>query len=116
MSTVEIDGVQVANFTIVIKRGGVFIDQWSFLGSSGTPDATLDAKIVVEPRGAASEEWNSSNGRFTNVSTGTYLLNLDEAYTTAITWDFANYHVYVVESSGNTVPCITSGFVFVENC
>src|SRR5258705_7498916 len=113
---VEIDGVQVANFTIVIQRGGVFIDQWAFLDEGGVPDAVLDAKIVIEPRGAASEEWNAGNGRFTNVGIGTYLLDLQEAYTTAILWDFANYHVYIVDSSGNTVPCITAGFVFLENC
>lgn len=115
--SIEVDGSPISSFTIVITRGGVFINQWAFLAEDGTPDNTLDAKIVVEPRGGQpAEEWNSSNGRFTNVSAGTYLLDLEEAYTSAILWDFANYHVYVVESSGNVVPCIVSGFVFVEDC
>src|SRR5258708_34695377 len=114
--SVEIDGVEISAFTIVIERGGVFIDQWTFLDEGGVPDATLDAKIIVEPHGAADEEWNAANGRFTSVGVGTYLLDLNEAYTAAITWDFANYHVYMVASSGNVVPCITSGFVFARNC
>lgn len=109
-------GVPIANVTITLTRGGVWIQQWTFLASVGNPDATLDAKFILEPRGAPSEEWNSTNGRFTNVDVGTYLLDLEEAYTAAITWDFANYHLYVVESSGNTDPCITSGFVFCNNC
>ncbi len=117
MPEVEIDGERISSFTIVITRGGVFINQWALLAEDGTPDATLDAKIVVEPRGGEpSEEWNSANGRFTNVGTGTYLLDLQEAYTSAIAWDFANYHLYVVDSSGNVVPCLTSGFAFARNC
>lgn len=116
MPEVEIDGQQVASFDIVITRDGVYINQWALLDEAGDPDPTLDAKIIVEPRGAANEEWNSANGRFTNVSTGTYLLDLDEAYTTAITWDFANYHLYIVDSSGNVVPCLIAGFVYVIDC
>ena len=113
---VQIDGEEVANFTMVVDRGGVFINQWVFLDADGNPDPTLNAYIVVEPDGAASEQWNSSNGRFTNVGVGTYLLDLSEAYTTATTWDFANYHVFIVDSSGNAVPCITAGFVFMRDC
>ncbi len=100
----------------MITRGGVFINQWTFLNEAGNPDATLDAKIIVDPNGAASEEWNSANGRFTNVGPGTYLLDLQEAYTSAIAWDSGNYHVYVVNSSGNIVPCIIEGLVFAESC
>src|SRR5258705_8550043 len=101
---IVVEGVPIANATITLTRGGVWIQQWAFLDEAGIPDGTLDAKFIIEPRGAAGEEWNAGNGRFTNVSTGTYLLDLQEAYTTAILWDFANYHLYVVESSGNVDP------------
>lgn len=113
---VEIDGEQIASFTIVITRGGAYINQWAFLDENGSPTPLLDAKIIVEPRTGSSEEWNAANGRFTNVSPGVYLLSLNEAYTTAIAWDAGNYHVYVVEDSGITVPCITAGLLFAENC
>lgn len=114
---IVVEGVPIANATITLTRGGVWIQQWAFLDDAGSPDPTLDAKFIIEPRGGEpGEEWNSSNGRFTNVDVGTYLLDLQEAYTQAILWDFADYHLYVVESSGNVDPCITSGFVFVSDC
>ncbi len=114
---IEIDGTPISNATITLTRGGVWIQQWAFLDEAGVADPTLDAKFIIEPRGGQpSEEWNSANGRFTNVATGTYLLDLQEAYTTAILWDFANYHLYVVESSGNVDPCIVDGYVFVNDC
>lgn len=110
-------GVPVANATITLTRGGVWIQQWTFLADTDSPDPTLDAKFIIEPVGGEPvEEWNSSNGRLTNVDVGTYLLDLQEAYTAAIVWDFARYHLYVVESSGNVSPCITAGFVFVKDC
>lgn len=117
MSTIVIDGsTEIANFTIVITRGGNYIKEFQFLDDAGTPQALLDAKIVYEPRGAASGEWNSTNGLFTNVSTGVYQLNLDETYTAAITWDAGNWHMYIVEDSGIVVPCVTDGLMFAEDC
>lgn len=117
MSTVvEIDGTPIASKTIVITRGGDYIEQWSFLAEDGTPTPLLEAKIIVEPDDEPAEEWNEANGRFTNVSDGVYLLALDTAYTTALAWSSGKYHVYIVEASGFIDPCVTSGLTFAEDC
>lgn len=115
-AVIEINGTPIANKTIVITRGGDFVEQWSFLDGDGVPQILLEAKIIVEPDDADAEEWNDVNGRFTNVSDGVYVLDLDVAYTTAITWSTGKYHVYIVEDSGFIDPCITNGLLFAEDC
>ena len=117
MPSIVIDGTtQIANFTIVITKGGAYIKEFQFLDDNGAPQALLDAKIIYEPRGAPDDEWNSVNGYFTNVSTGVYQLLLDEAFTSAITWSAGNWHMYIVEASGFTFPCVTDGLLFAEEC
>ena len=116
MSVISVDGVIIANKTIVITRGGDFQEQWTFADSDEVVTPLLEAKIMIEPDGAASEEWTQANGRFTNVSDGVYLLTLSVAYTTAIAWDSGSYHVYIVEASGFIDPCVTNGFLFAVDC
>lgn len=113
---VEIDGVEISSWTPVITRGGAFIHQLSFLDDDGDPIALLDAEFIVEPNGSASITWSSADGRFTNVSPGVYLLNLEEAYTPTLSWDSGRYHISIVDPSGITDPCITEGTIFVEDC
>lgn len=113
---VTIAGEPIANFTIIIKRGGSYVEEFIFCDENGDPLTLLDAKIVYEPNGATADEWTQANGHFTFVATGTYLLNFDEAYTAAITWDSGSWHAYIVEDSGFTDPCVTSGLLFAEDC
>jgi len=114
--SVELDGVEIASYTPVITRGGPFIKQFGFLDSNGDPVATLDAQFIVEPDNAAEVTWDSGDGRFTNVGTGLYLLNLSESYTDSLVWSSGHYHILIVDASGFTQPCIIGGLIFVKNC
>jgi hypothetical protein len=118
MSSVDIDGVHIAAWTMVVIRRGAFIHQLSFCDENGVPTVPplLDAKIVVTPNGSAEIEWTQANGRFTVVSGSVYLLALDEAYTESLLWSAGSWRAEIVESSGITVPCVTEGLIFVKDC
>ena len=116
---VSIDGTEIASFTIVLVKGGIYVNQWSFTDDTGNPIPILDASIVVEPTeptAGATETWDTSNGRFTQISSGVWLLDLDVTYINSVTWTAGKYHVAVVEPSGFPDPCITGGLVFATEC
>ena len=114
--SVSIDGVPIANYTIVIVRGGVLQVPVSFFDDAGDPEALLSAEIVITPSGAAVESWTQANGRFINIGVGEYEIVLTEAYTTAITWSAGTYRLQVVDSSGFTNPCVIDGLIFAKDC
>lgn len=116
MATVEIEGEQIASWTPVIIRGGVFQIPISFFDAANDPENTLSASIIITPNGAAEEQWTQANGLFPQVATGEYTTDLSEADTTAITWDSGRYRIEIVDSSGFTVPCIIEGLIFAKDC
>lgn len=118
MATVEIDGAtEIASYTIVIIRGGVFQVPISFFDEAGDPENTLSASIIITPNGGFPEEqWTQANGLFPQVATGEYTTNLSEADTAAIAWDSGRYRIEIVDGSGFTVPCITEGLAFAKDC
>ena len=107
---------EIASWTPVIIKGGVFIKQFTFTDQNGAPITFLSAEFDVTPNGASPIQWTQGNGLFTNASPGVYLLSLDEAYTTALTWTSGRYRLNVVENSGDTNPCLIEGLVFARNC
>jgi len=107
---------QIASWTPVIVKGGVFTKQFTFTDENGALITFLSAEIDVTPNGSPAIQWTQANGLFTNVSPGVYLLSLDEAYTTALGWTSGRYVLKVVEDSGDTNPCLIEGLIFAKDC
>ena len=116
MATVEIDGTQIASWTPVIIRGGVFQIPIGFL-DDGEPENVLSASVIITPNdGFPEEQWTQANGLFPNVGVGEFTTNLSESDTTGIAWDSGSYRIEIVDGSGFTVPCIVEGLIFAKDC
>jgi len=108
--------VFIASFTVVITRGGIYQPTITFTDADGVVIPVLSAEFIGEPNGASAFTWNTGNNLFVEASPGVWRFNLDEAATTALTWDAGHYHVSVVDTSGFTIPCIISGLMFAKDC
>lgn len=107
---------EVASFTIVIVRSGVYQKTFAITDDNGLPILLNSAQINVTPNGAAPFSWTQANGKFTNVSIGVYNLNLTAVDTAALTWESGSYHMAVVDGDGDANPCLISGLIFVKDC
>lgn len=107
----------VSSWTPVIKRGGVLRKTISFKDEAGTPIPYTDFEIpIVDENGSPLVTWSVGNGQITFVGTGVYTLFVDAPETTGYSWSYGTYRFSVTDGSGNPVPCLTEGKVFVENC
>ena len=107
---------QIAAWQPVITKGAVFEPLLTFSDANNVPDAVSSATVFVSPNGAAPISWTQGNGLFVNVSTGVFQILLDEAYTAALTWTSGLYRVEIVDSDGNTIPCVIESTIFAEDC
>ena len=109
-------GTPIASYTFIVIRGGVVQVPFTFLNGPDDPENTLSASIIITPTGAGEVQWTQANGLFPQTGAGEYVTDLDEAYTTALAWDFGRYRIEIVDGSGFTVPCITEGLIFIQDC
>ncbi len=107
---------EVASFTIVIVKGGVYQKTFAITDENGAPILLTSAQIDVTPNGAAPFSWTQANGKFTNSSTGVYDLALTAADTAAFAWESGTYHMSVVDDVGDANPCLISGLIFARDC
>lgn len=106
---------QIASWTPVIVKGGVFLYTLELVEDDGTPITLDSAQIDVFPNGAADFSWTQANGKFTNASPGVYNLALTAADTAAFTWESGTYRLNVVQS-GDANPCLVEGLIFAKTC
>ena len=112
MSTSQV----VAAWTPIIIRGNVYEKTVTWEDENGTPINFIDQQIDVIPNGAASFSWTQGNGKYTLQSTGVYLLRLDPADTTALTWSSGKYRISGIEGDGDTAECFLEGLIFCKDC
>lgn len=106
----------VASYTFVIVKGGTFRVPWFFTDEAGTPTELLNLQIDITPNIGAAFSWTQSNGLFTLQAVGSYLLELDAAYTAAIEANSGTYRFNAIEANGDVSPCFIEGLAFFKDC
>ncbi len=107
---------QVASFTIVIVKGGVYQKTFTITDENGAAIPLNSAQIDVTPNGDTPFSWTQANGKFTVVSDGVYDLALTASDTTALSWTAGSYSMNVVDGDGDANPCLIKGLIFATEC
>lgn len=108
--------IQVQEWKWRIKRGRTFRHTLTLKDENGNLVPLTSAQIDIVPSGAASFSLTQGNGKFTNVSTGVYLILIPATDTAAYTWSRGTYALNITETNGDIDPCLIESNIIVEDC